>query len=214
VSGYFNDLNAAWESIRVYERKYSIYFTLQELDERIIYRCLNKLKPYAKNLTKNSEVLRYKFLHIDADPVRPSGIQATNAEVHLGREKLLQCVSFLSTEMSFPEPIICFSGNGCTADYHVDLENTPENVSLCENALKALDILFSDENVTIDVSVSNPARIIKLPYSLSCKGSNTEERPYRRSELLQIPKEKTELRKTQLISLSNLYTDLSEGGQL
>jgi hypothetical protein len=55
--------------------------------------------------------------------------------------------------------------------------------------------------VQLDRSVFNPARIVKLYGTLSCKGDNTEDRPHRMSKLLTVPNSLQQVSREQLQEL-------------
>ena len=79
----------------------------------------------------------------------------------------------------WPEPIVADSGNGGHLMYAIDLP--AEDGGLVERCLNSLAARFSDEMVTIDTSVFNPARIWKLYGTAACKGDHTTDRPHRMS---------------------------------
>lgn len=198
ISGYFNDVDRAYSEICRY-RNETVYFSLNELDERLRARSNNHLTRYAKHTTKDNEIINYSFLHIDCDPVRPAGIQATDSERSYAKERLYLIIDFLSDAFTFPEPIVVFSGNGYTADYYLEeLPNTRENTRLIFDVLESLSELFSDDVVQADTSVGNPSRIIKVPGTISKKGDETATRRYGVSELVSVPQEHIEVRRDQL----------------
>ena len=55
--------------------------------------------------------------------------------------------------------------------------------------LEVLALKFSDADVTVDISVYNAARIVKLHGTMCCKGDSTDDRPHRRSQILSVPNE-------------------------
>ena len=70
---------------------------------------------------------------------------------------------------------------------HVDLPNDADALALVKGVLEALHGLFSDGQVAVDRSVSNAARIARVPGTLNPKGDNLPERPYRPTRLLDVP---------------------------
>lgn len=206
--GYFDDLEKAYECIKPYWRKNTCYFTLHELNESILARSANHLQ-LTKSVTADVDILAYRFLHVDIDPVRPSGIQSTNEETKIALDRAKLVNNFLRENMGFAEAIIVFSGNGITMDYPTEriLVNA-ESKALMKDCLQALSVLFSDEKVNIDTTVHNPARIIKLAGTISAKGSNTEERPYRYSYVIQKPKEWSHVSMKQLQQLASILEEM------
>lgn len=56
-----------------------------------------------------------------------------------------------------------------------------ENVDLIRDALHALAHRWGDDQVGVDVTVFNPARIWKLYGTMARKGDSTPDRPHRKS---------------------------------
>ena len=183
---------------------------MQEINPAIVARNENKIS-VTKTVTADADILAYRFLHIDVDPVRPSGIQSTDKESEAAIKQLLIIIKFLKENFVFPAPIIVFSGNGATADYRIRMEANAENKDIIHSCLEVLSLLFSDEKANIDITVFNPARIIKIPGTISAKGSNTKERPHRISEILSCPKDLEEVSVSQLKELAALKEALLNG---
>ncbi len=164
------------------------YFVLNEID-RTIYKNDNygKIKK-AMNSARDSEIKKYKWIYFDIDPERASGTASTDAQLNSAWTKALQVYKYLKTE-GWQEPVIALSANGYHLLYKVDFDNTPDNVILVKRLLEIMSDKFSDEYNKIDTSVYNPARICKLYGTLSQKGDNFEDRPYRFCEILQVPDE-------------------------
>lgn len=208
ISGYFNDIDSAYREICRYSNE-TVYFSLNELDERLIARSNNHLTKYAKHTTKNSEIVSYNFLHVDCDPVRPAGIQATDCERSCAYSRLIDVIEFLNDDFAFPDPIVVFSGNGYTADYYLrGLKNTKENVRLIADVLQALSEMYSDDMATIDTSVGNPSRIIKFPGTISKKGDETASRRHGFSKFVFVPQEHVRVKKSQLRAIANLKEEI------
>ena len=187
TSGYFDDTNIAYDLIKHDWREKTVYFTPQEIKKPIVARCKNNLK-IAKRVTTDLDIANYRFIHLDIDPERPSGIQATEREVKCAYRTAKDIKEFLKLTAGFPNPIVVFSGNGTTLDYRLEkpLKANANNIELIKSFLETLAILFSDNKAIVDTTVYNPARIIKLPGTISAKGDNTEERPYRLSQILDV----------------------------
>jgi hypothetical protein len=189
VSGYFNDIAKLAEECAKWSGKCpGIYITVNPVNPALLGRANNRTIPYAKNTTKDSEILRLEWLYIDIDPVRPSGINASNDEKKLAFLKAKEVYAYLK-EIGFPDGIVADSGNGFHLKYRISFPNEQEYRELNKNFLKVLDLRFSDENVKIDTTTSNPARICKVYGTLSCKGDHTEERPHRLNKILFVPDE-------------------------
>jgi hypothetical protein len=210
-SGYYNDLDKAYQDISNLWQKYTCYFTLQEINPMIVARNENHLS-VTKTVTSDVDILAYRFLHIDIDPTRPSGIQSTNKESRVAIKRLMLVTEFLKDNFGFPKPIIVFSGNGVTADYKVQkIRVNDENKKVIHDCLEVLSALFSDDKAKVDTTVFNPARIIKIPGTISAKGSNTEDRPHRLSEILTYPDKMEEVSIKQLQDLASVKEEMLNG---
>ena len=130
--------------------------------------------------TKDNEITALHWLLIDLDPKRMSGVSSSEEELKLAKAKARTIHDFLS-DRGFKEPIRAMSGNGIHLVYRFDVPNTVENVAVFENALKVLSEKFSDDEVEVDTTVFNPARICKLWGTIAQKGATTPERPHRKA---------------------------------
>ena len=72
-----------------------------------------------------------------------------------------------------------------------------------DRILKALSFRFDDDAVKVDTGVKNAARITKLYGTLTCKGDATNERPHRRSRLVEVPHELTVVPRELLAALAS-----------
>ncbi len=93
----------------------------------------------------------------------------------------------------WPEPIIADSGNGASLLYKTNIQNTPENTELIKKCIETFHFLYTDDKTEIDLTVFNPARIVKLYGTIAKKGDNTADRPHRKSKILEIPVEIKEI---------------------
>src|SRR5262249_605831 len=136
--------------------------------------------------TSDVDILRRGWLLTDCDPKRPAGISSTDSE-H-GRAISVACGVWddLHSE-GFPDPVVAGSGNGAHLLYRISFPNTAESTKFVKRILSGVAKHSSTDDVDVDVSVYNAARITKLYGTLTCKGDLTSERPHRRSRILEIP---------------------------
>jgi hypothetical protein len=188
VSGYFEDHKAlASEADKLEDKGYSVYVTLNEVDTALLARASNwARKIYKEPTTSDNDIVRRCWLPLDFDPVRPSGVSATDAEKKAARQRALEVREFLRG-LEWPEPIVGDSGNGYHLLYRIHLPNNRESLELVKGILEALDFKFSDKAVEVDVSTCNAARIWKLYGTSARKGDDAKDRPHRRSGLLKVP---------------------------
>lgn len=188
VSGYYDDHEAlAREAVWLDERGYAVYVTLNEVNPSLLSRASNRArKVYRDPTTSDTDIACRRWLPLDFDPCRPSGVSAADTEK---KEALLRArdVRDYLREQGWPEPVVADSGNGAHLLYPVDLPNDRESLELVKGALEALAFKFDDESVKVDNSVHNAARIWKLYGTTARKGDDTEKRPHRASRLLKVP---------------------------
>lgn len=159
-----------------------------------VYTNLNPLPadhPKGK-AAKNADIVGFKFVLIDLDPVRWSdsdpkrehtrggAICSTDAEHEAALAKASEVQRWLIEQGVPPDAIIGpnDSGNGAAMLLRVDIPNTPEGETLVKNFLKSLAERFSDASVKLDTSVGNPARITRVWGTLNQKEA-AEDRPRR-----------------------------------
>ena len=193
-SGYFDDheaLTRAVEALDADRAVAGIYVTLNTVNPALLARRANRIKMRLSRkdaTTADADILRRRWLPVDIDPVRPSGVSSTDDEHDAALNAAERIAAYLA-EQGFPAPIRADSGNGAHLLYRIDLPNDDPSTALVKGALATLDALFSNETVTVDTANHNAARIWKLYGTLSRKGDNTPERPHRRAKVLSAPGE-------------------------
>src|SRR5262249_52521227 len=123
---------------------------------------------------------------VDVDPVRRSGISATNEQHEWAIERGWQGGKDLTEKISWPQPLVSDSGNGFHANFRIDLPNDDAAKDLLTPVVQAL-ARFDDPRVTIDKTTFNAARVVKISGTMACKGENFPDKPWRLSRLLQVP---------------------------
>jgi hypothetical protein len=134
----------------------------------------------------DQDIASIRWLFLDFDPERPTDTSATAAEKACAREQMEKAHAHF-TELGWSEPLEADSGNGCHLLYAVELPNDDVSRRLLKSVTESAAELFSTDEVKLDTTVCNPARITRLYGSMNRKGANTEERPWRRSCLLSVP---------------------------
>ena len=191
-SGYFDDYESLARAVEALDADPSvagIYVTLNAVNPALLARRANRIKMRLSRkdaTTADADILRRRWLPVDIDPVRPSGVSSTDEEHDAALEASNRIAGYLA-EQGFPEPIRADSGNGAHLLYRIDLENDDAATALVKGVLTTLDALFSNEAVTVDTANHNAARIWKLYGTTSRKGDNTPERPHRRAKVLSAP---------------------------
>jgi len=137
--------------------------------------------------TTSKEVVSVKTIVIDLDPIRinaPLGKEDASTEEELKEtEKVADQIINDFEELEFNPPVKCLSGNGVQLWFAFPkIEINDTNRQEIENKIKLfnenLKKKYETEKVKID-QIGDLARIIKVMGTLSIKGNNTPERPYR-----------------------------------
>src|SRR5262249_2793983 len=150
-----------------------------DVNPALLARACNRLKPYAQSLTTDRDILSRQFFLLDFDPIRPSGISSTDAE-HEQAIALAKHVRDKLRAEGFSEPVLADSGNGAHLLYPIEAPNLQWVTDQIGELTLAIAERFGTSAVTIDTSVSNPSRLLKLYGTVCCKGDDLPERPHRR----------------------------------
>lgn len=167
----------------------AVYFTANPCKPQLLARGVNRLLAQDKKrpCASDVDIAVIRWLLIDLDPKRPTGISSSNLELGAAAEVAKAVTTYLEGELGFPLGIRAMSGNGYHLMYRLpDLENC-EFISgrqgLVSLSLAALSARFSNAQVDVDQVVFNPSRIWKLYGTMARKGDSTEALPHRRSFL-------------------------------
>jgi hypothetical protein len=185
MSGYFDDFKLLADCACKYgSSAKGVYVTLNPVNPALLARAANRLRTVGRNdaLTSDADITKRRWLPIDLDPARPSGISSTDQEHSFAVERAFQMRDALRQE-GWPEPMVGDSGNGAHLLYRVELP-TSDN-GLVKRLLQALARRFDEDRVTIDQQVFNPARIWKLYGTVSRKGDSVADRPHRLARILE-----------------------------
>lgn len=188
-AGYFD--SAHWPDLADHATRLSgsgaaVYVTLNPVDSQLLGRYNNRIEAGATATTTDKQIVRRRWLLIDLDPVRPSNISATDAQLEQAKIKADVIYSHLES-LGWALPVVAKSGNGYHLLYAVDLPNEDGSTALVKGVLQALGDLFDDADTKVDRSVSNAARICKLHGTVANKGDHTTAAPWRLSALVQTP---------------------------
>lgn len=188
-AGYFDNIDAAVNSVKKYDGKTpGIYFTLNPINPALLARYSNRTEENAKQTTSDGDVSCRAWIYLDIDPVRPAGVSSTNEE----HKNAISKAYFIREDMikrGWSAPIIADSGNSASLLYKINMPNTLLHTEIIKKCIEAFDFLYSDDKTKIDLTVYNPARIVKLYGTFAKKGDNTTDRPHRESKILETPTE-------------------------
>lgn len=172
--GYFDDVEAAEKFIATNQER-DIYLTPQAINPSLTQRGHNKMVK-ANERTKDHDVLGYRYLLIDLDPRqrltdgqivrRPSGVSASDAEHDAAI--LLASDIVAGIGLGHENYMLVDSGNG--AHIYIPVETGIQQPAIIA-ATEGIKTVYETEMVEVDSAVSNPARLMRAPGSINCKGS-------------------------------------------
>ena len=206
-SGYFQDVDTLLKAFDTIDlRNRNVYITLSKLKHECFYRTQRERFEQTNTTTSDPDVVGYRWLFIDLDPQRLSGISSTDEELKESQEIAKKVYLYLQG-LGFEEPVKALSGNGCHLLYRISVRNDEPGRMLVEKCLKVLSMLFDTDKVKVDTTNYNPSRICKLHGTLAQKGASTPERPHRMSKIFSVP---DEIKTTSKIFLEKLVAQLPE----
>ncbi len=191
-SGYFDNPDAFVEAAVEADAREptGVHFTLNELHPALMARSDNRIVDRPPHTTSDADVRRYRWLYIDCDPVRPSGISSTDAEHEAAIERARKIAAWLEA-FGWPTNafVVADSGNGAHLLVRIDLPADADGRRLVSGCLDAISLVWTDSAVVINTSVANPSRICRLYGTTARKGDSSPGRPHRASCILQAPAE-------------------------
>jgi hypothetical protein len=139
-SGYFeNRGKLVGAASKQDDHGHDVYITLNKLPDEIVYRRYNRVEQIKgrDKTTSDGDVEQRRYLFIDADSKRVSGISSTAEEKRKSGDKVLEIREFLRAQ-EWPEPIVCDSGNGYHLLYPIALPADPDSLELIAGVLVLL----------------------------------------------------------------------------
>ena len=196
ISGYFDNAENVIKALPGVDlRGANVYITPQKLHQgckaRFQWNCFLDTSSGDISATSDNDIVAYKYLLIDLDPVRPAGISSSEEELRAAWELKNEVTEYLISN-GFDEYIVACSGNGYHILAKMDLPNNTENKEIVKQKLERLDKLFSTEACHVDTTAHNPSRVFKLYGTLAQKGRDTADRPHRMSQILEVHNAETD----------------------
>jgi hypothetical protein len=163
-----------------------VYATLNPVKPSAIQRPPNQVRAGAKVTTADADIASRRWLPIDLDPVRAAGASASDLEHAAAVQLAWEIDAWLQHEIGLPDEsiVVADSGNGAHLLARVDLPHDDQALRIVTSVLAAIDARFSNEQVKVDRSTSNAARIWKVYGTVAAKGEPTVERPHAMARLL------------------------------
>jgi hypothetical protein len=109
VSGYYTDYGKLASDVEPFDRKASIYITINPCKPELLARARNRLRLNARVTTNDSDILCDLWFPFDTDPVRPANISSTDDELKAALAKRDEVAKFLSR---WAKTVKGMSGNG------------------------------------------------------------------------------------------------------
>lgn len=189
-SGYFTDIEPAIKELQgnsLYDTQ-NIYYTINPIKEA----CKNRLQ-YNKIIyvrgsdsTSKNDIDRRRWIAIDVDCERPSGVSSTDEEKKYAHVKAASVYKFLLSE-GMTGVFVCDSSSGYHLLIRIDAKNDKESEDTIKSFLDVLSKMFTDDKVKIDKVLFDANRILRLSGSYGRKGIDTPERPHRMCKFLKSP---------------------------
>ena len=195
-SGYFDygHIDSVADELARYSSYKGVYFTMNPVRHELISRAANRMRnPRKEPLTSDGDVLYRRWILIDCDARRPSGIPSSDDE----HSKAITLSDEIADGMRsrWGEPIKVDSGNGAQLFWRI---NVPaDDKGFIQSVLRSF-ATGSTESVDIDISVFNPSRIVRLPGTWNVKGDEFDDRRHRMAVTRSAPDVIEELEFTRL----------------
>lgn len=161
-----------------------IYWTINPVNPACLSRAKNRIVEWSQHTTSDRDITCRRWLPIDLDPVRPSGVSSSDEELGAAFERANAVADWFRSELGTDHRLFVMSGNGYHLLYQTDEPNNEESKRTFCDLLRALDERFSDEKVKVDKALFNASRILKVPGTTARKGENTPPRGHRTSYII------------------------------
>ena len=126
ASGYFDDPNKIADAVSPWDGKANIFLTLNPVNPALLGRGRNRILAKSSNTTADTDTICRRWLFIDIDPIRPSGISSTEVEQQAARSTLVELTGFLCS-LGWSDPITAMSGNGFYALHPINLPSDDQS---------------------------------------------------------------------------------------
>ena len=152
VSGYYDDPKAlARDAMHLSPDSKGVYFVPNDVNPALLAPSSNRVRAVNQEpLTSDGDIILRRWLPVDIDATRPSGISSTDVEHDAAIDKARQIRAALA-ERGWPQPILADSGNGAHLLYRVHLPS--DDGGLVQRILQGLSSMFDDERSQVDTSV-------------------------------------------------------------
>jgi tRNA(Ser,Leu) C12 N-acetylase TAN1 len=163
--------------------------------KRNVYAGLRERRKDLKRCANFGDIVGLQIVTLDIDPIREAETPSTDQELKNALE-VAEFIRHWFSRKGYVPPIRAMTGNGvclyfCTPYYEITDENRDEVTRALEkfeqNCRKKFKEILKEKNCQIDRMFDLP-RIGKVIGTMSVKGENTKERPWRLSYFIDEPK--------------------------
>jgi phage/plasmid-associated DNA primase len=193
--GYVDNVDVALETFKNDRGYTAIYASLNPLPRLPEGFRLNEFRPAPHRSAKDWYAKRTAIM-VDCDPLRINGItksNSTDVEKAAAWKQLCDVLKFLCDGLRWPRPVVLDSGNGYQARFAVELPADQATEDLIRNLLCGLAAKFDNDQSVVDKGVFDACRVGKLPGTWARKGPEETGRPWRLSQVLEVPEREIEL---------------------
>ena len=187
-SGYFDyeHIPDAAEAIGKLRSYRGAYATVNPVNPDLLARACNRLRGITREATTaDTDILSRRWLLIDCDPKRVSGVSSSDPEHEAAISMACKIRAGLSAS-GWPDPILIDSGNGAQMMYRGFVFGIGTRRNLVQRCIAGI-ATAGDDKVDVDLTVFNPARIWRIPGTMNCKGDDVKTRPHRMAQILSVP---------------------------
>lgn len=132
-------------------------------------------RPAKGQCSADVDISRRILLPLDWDPVRETGIAATDTQRGLAGQQADRVIAYL-TKVGFPSPAALIdSGNGRHGYFRFDAPNDSETNFVLTAFYASLARKFDTSEIKLDKSVRSAAQLMRLPGSFNYKARRTCE---------------------------------------
>ena len=177
--GYFDNLEAALSAVERVGNFKGAYIGVNPivLDSGEINSESLRIQ---SNRAKAGDVLHRVRLFLDFDPERDPGTNSTDEEKAGAYAQALEAREYLRG-FGWPDPMLCDSGNGWHLLYRIQLPNDAESKNLIGDILGHLKSRYP----MIDTTAGDANRFCKLYGTMTRKGPDSPDRPWRRAAVIE-----------------------------
>jgi hypothetical protein len=184
VTGFYDGENRERliDAISQFDGIADCYTNANRLNPDVLGRYNNRFQRYDKFRWSDADIIRRSRFFVDLDPVRLSGINSTDDELRHAFDLAHEVRPYLAHECGL-QPVQVCSGNGVQLVAKID---EPVDSDKPSKLIKHLANKFTNRYVKVDTSVTDPARLMRLPGTMNLKGDHLPHRPRRRAYLMEV----------------------------